>query len=318
MKHRNVLVLLILIGILLGCDSPLSGGYVGNVDLYKGTNGVVLGLIEEFPPKVVFEGADLVMALELENKGAFDVDNGVLALSLEQDYMRLNAWNHDNKKKSSANKNIASFTIRGKSFGSPVGETKVITANLDSLILERQTETHTSNMVVTACYPYTTHFEENICIDTNIFSPSPVEKNCKISDSSFSGQGAPVAVVKRKSKMIPRPDGKSVDPSFTLTLKNVGKGEIIHEQAYSQACSSGPLTKKDFNRIIVEAELAGRTLRCRPEEFQLTSQRDSITCDFPAGISTTLGSYITPLVVTLRYGYTESISKQIEIRRLGP
>ena len=310
------IILFLLSFFVIACSTPNTGG-PQFTNIYTGSEGLKIEFAKEFPPDKIFEGSNMLLALNLENAGAARIENGKLALSLEQDYMRLVSWNRDTQKIKSTTNNGATFSLDGKTTTNPNPQIEILTADLKTHILERQTETHTSNIVLTACYPYKTHFEENVCIDTDIFGLSPDEKNCEVKTKSHSSQGAPVAVVKRETKMIPSPDRKFAKPIFTINMKNVGRGEIIDTDAVQRLCSSAPVNKEDFNQISVTATLGGRTLSCKPKDFQLFKDKDFVICTLPQGLDVKLGSYVTPLVVDLEYGYTESISKKIEIRRIG-
>jgi hypothetical protein len=78
------------------------------------------------------------------------------------------------------------------------------------------------------------------------------------------------------------------------------------------------LDSKAFNKVTVDAVLGDQRLNCnlRDDEFFLLPKRKSFTCRLSEGISKERGSYTAPLVVTLDYGYTQSIGKKVEVRRI--
>ena len=60
----------------------------------------------------------------------------------------------------------------------------------------------------------------------------------------------------------------------------------------------------------------GNGIECIPSELVLRDEEDSITCTVTgSGISTDAPSYMTVLRVEIEYGYTESVSKEIKIKK---
>ena len=314
MLHRTI----ILIGLLflIGCGPQLAQP-VTFVNVRKGSAGLVFDFAEGFPPDKVFEDSQLLLALELKNDGAEDIEGGILALSLERDYMGIKSWNTESRTLTSKNKNTATFRLEGKKQTNPKGDQDVVMADLESLILERQTETHTVNLIVSACYPYRTIFAENTCIDTDIFGAKPVEKNCKVEEKSFTGQGGPVAVTKIEPQMIPAPDKTKIIPQYIITIENVGNGQIIDRLSLQNVCSSSPVDKDTYNKLSLKATLSDVTMDCKDATFTLRDKKKTTICKAASSVSKSLGSFLAPLLIELEYGYTETIGKEIEIRRLG-
>ena len=140
------------------------------------------------------------------------------------------------------------------------------------------------------------------------------------------GQGAPVAVTKVETRMLPQEDDKKVKPHFIIHVKNAGNGEVIDPSKIEVACKSEALDYKDFNTIIVSASLSGTPLRCSedigavpgPVTVRLRDKEDLIRCTYDKdnGIDAGLDAYIAPLKVELDYGYTFTISKNIIIEKI--
>ncbi|MFH2027696.1 MAG: hypothetical protein ABIJ08_01025, partial [Nanoarchaeota archaeon] len=54
-----------------------------------------------------------------------------------------------------------------------------------------------------------------------------------------------------------------------------------------------------------------------PAEKRLDENKATIRCSYADGISTSDGVYLTPLRIQIDYGYTTSISKEVEIKKLS-
>jgi len=303
--------------LVLGCTIGGGGGQLTVSNVRKGTDGLKMEFIDEFPPKTVFEASRIILGVQLENEGATDIESGIVTASLEQDYMRLLQWNRDIGLRTSR-VNTAVFDLDGKRIGNPVGGKLVATADISTLVLERQTETHTSTIVVTACYAYQSIFQDSVCIDTNIFGTDAREKICEVKDLSSGGQGGPVGIKKVEISMLPHSDREKVIPQFTFHIVNGGGGEIVDPGQLESVCSSAALDRDTFNKVKVNAVLGDQRLTCnlKEGEFFLLPKRKTFSCRLIEGLSKRRGSYIAPLIVTLDYGYTQSISKKVEIRRI--
>jgi len=132
------------------------------------------------------------------------------------------------------------------------------------------------------------------------------------------GQGGPVAVTKIEPKILTKED--YVVPSFLITIKNVGKGEVFMYGKSEEACSSLDElenSRKFFNYVKVEARLGDKVLVCDKNAVRLDKNKEGrVRCSLGEGISREKESYISNLIVTLSYGYTQTISKDVEIRKI--
>ena len=137
------------------------------------------------------------------------------------------------------------------------------------------------------------------------------------------GQGAPVAVTKVETRMLPQTDG-TIKPSFVISIENVGKGEVIKPNIgiISNMCGSPALNYRDFNTLEVSAYLSGTQLDCKktqddsiPVEIRLKEKKATFRCTGGA-IDTSSNAYSASLKVQLNYGYTFTISKDIIIQKV--
>jgi hypothetical protein len=203
------------------------------------------------------------------------------------------------------------------------GDEDIITVNVLTKNIDEQSETHTSTILATACYPYKTLFGSSVCVDTDIYGMGRGEKVCTVTDLSFSGgQGAPVTVTKIETRMLPDVNEDRVKPHFIIYVENKGNGEVISEDKVEEACTSQALEHTDFNTIKISAYLSGNPLKCNVGDTEtsaivrLRDKEDMVRCTLEEGIDRNLDTYTAPLSIELDYGYTFTISKDVIIEKI--
>jgi hypothetical protein len=178
------------------------------------------------------------------------------------------------------------------------------------------------------CYPYKTQIATDVCVDPDLFNLQEKEKTCEvILDQDFSTQGAPVAVTHMKTDMLPVQVHKTV-PRFEFTVRNVGSGKVVAPASLHRACSFNTLRKtEDLNNITFRAFLGGdrsNPLKCGARGSQKTeieahldrdSQQTIIICEAEE-ISQEIGTYETPLLIEVEYGYFDTQTEEINIKRV--
>lgn len=311
---------------IAGCNFSREGPITAT-DIYKGQDGLLMNFLENAPPAEVFEDSPFRVYVELENRGAFDILDGYLALGLEDDYMSINrGWSDlEPSRIEAVDEKHVIFDLNGKSLENSLGEENIITVIVDALkIKEEQSERHTSDVLMTACYEYQTKAAPTVCVDTNIYELKPVEKSCTVKDVDLTSQGAPLAVTLVEVEMLP--EENKIKPHFLIHIENKGNGEVVRKGKIEQACYSGELDYSDTNIVYVEAFLSDKQLNCEPKKenddlksiVKLKDKKAIARCftkDDDA-ISKEEGTYTTPLKITLDYGYTFTISKSVTIKKV--
>jgi len=317
------IILLMGISLLLiisGCKGGSSQGKsITDEDVRIGKEGLLIDFIKNSPPDSVYEGGIetqegiFPLGINLKNKGASDIDKGILVFGFEKQYIE--AVNEDDGKHE--------FDIKGKSIFNLNGDEEFITINANSKQLGDQTEKQVSTILATACYQYKTVLGTSVCIDTDIFGTELRDKACEVKDEEFSkGQGAPLTITKVETRMLPDADGNVVIPHFIIHIENKGNGEVINPNNYEKACSSEALNSEDFNRIKIKVQLSEEELDCstgiRDTRFDvvLRDKKDIVRCTLENGIEKNSDAYTTPLKIELEYGYTFTISKDITIQKI--
>jgi len=275
--------LIFMIGILLllavaGCQggkkdqSPIS-----DVDIRKGTDGIIMEFLPNAPPENVFEGdesnpSEFPISLRIKNAGATDIggsieknketleiEGGIIALGFEKAYVGIVPAGEEKQE----------FGIKGKSIYNPFGDEDFITIEGEAKKIGVQSEKHPSTIFATACYPYSTTLGTSVCIDPEIIPQEQgQQKACQVRDLVFSeGQGGPVSVIKVETRILPQADDK-VKPHFLIHIKNAGNGQIVNASNFDKACTSGGIDYKEFfNTVIVSASLSGMPLKCNGKEI---------------------------------------------------
>jgi len=238
------------------------------------------------------------------------------------------------------------FSLEGKSIFNYNGGTDVLEYKAKAKSAGRLSEEHEVTVVATACYDYTTKWNQEICIDTDINKMNIFEGACEATDISLTSQGAPLTITKIESHMIPTGTGY-IRPMFTIYVQNKGNGKVINKEKIEHACTSTGLSSKDYNMVFLKEFMLsndqlvydfngydpttgkeinpdgdGDTITCKPNPLILENNgKDYITCIVNEDIEWDMFSleqapYSTTLAMQFDYGYTLSQSEQITIKRL--
>lgn len=316
---------------LIGCTGLSKKGQgVSLMPVHVGKTGLEMNYLDNLPPANVFASTPATesifpVAVKLNNKGAADITEGYLSVALEKDYLQLKEWTTEatNAFAVGASQENTAFTLAGKSAFDPLGEEDIISFTLKALPLDTQSQTHRSTLITTACYGYETQAAAEICINPELFTTRPIEKICQPGTTQLSqGQGAPVAVTKVETKMLPGP-GDSILAQFILTLQNIGKGNTLNPASVARACSSLPLENTDLNLVtlrdlrVSRFSLARGDFECTPRPVRLRDNGATVRCTLkPNLLRKSEGAFKTTLFIALDYGYMFSVSKTVQIDRI--
>lgn len=298
---KKILVFLLII-FLFGCSQ---GEDYYEFDPYQGIEGVYMKFLDQAPPKEVYGNQEFPIGLKLKNEGAYDVRNGIISLSYENDYM------------TKPTEDSYNFILDGKSRYNPNGEETTKMYYSTAKGLDEMSRTHDLRVIATACYTYGTHLSSEICIDPDVYNTRDIEKPCTVEDKRFNGQGAPVAITKIEQTMTKnREKRKPIIPVFHITVQNKGQGRVIDKLSTKKYCDSGNLHSEDFGNVDISASVGDKKMSCNPGTIDLdeTGKAD-VRCRPSEGFEEGESSYISMIQVDLEYGYTLSISKEFELKR---
>ncbi|MGV8169254.1 MAG: hypothetical protein ACP5N3_04325, partial [Candidatus Nanoarchaeia archaeon] len=170
---------------------------------------------------------------------------------------------------------------------------------------------------VKTCYAYTTFVSPMICIDPDPFSEEI--KVCSSEAYSWGGsQGAPIAV----TRVTQTNTGKEV--ILDITIRNVGPGRVW-DVGYLEGCSPyfpGKVRPTMLNVVYIGyAYIGTKPLDCSnyyKVRLDPETEEARMTCRYNMGEADDIGSaYAVPLKMELWYGYEETYSNQITIRKLN-
>lgn len=299
--------------VLVGCAGFQRGGQPPKlINVRIGTDGLVMSFMKEAPPQRVAEDELFIANLDVRNKGATDITDGIIIISTDQ-YLTVQSWDSRIIKQTLAHG--VAFDLEGKKQINPEGDFDVISVTVKAGTLDEQVEIITSPFIATACYLYSTATSVPVCIDTDPFGLRKVEKVCQLETKTLGSQGGPIAIKQVETRMLPMEAADRIKPRFEITISNAGRGQVVSTEKYQHACTAAALGKEDLNRLSVRVELPEEELECTPDVLKLKEGKATIRCEVAAGIDKGRGTFPSSLSITLEYGYTFSISKNIEIRK---
>ncbi len=295
---------------LASCVVPNEGE-----ETVTGSRGLVMEFMQEAMVDEVYEGDPYYLQLYLMNEGASDIEDGTIQVSINP----AGTFTLENKDE------FSTFSLRGDD-GYYQGEEKVVEIMMQSEEITMEgVEGQQSSIKVNACYEYETFFQDTLCVDTDI-RQMKAAKPCTPRDLIGSrGQGAPVVVERISPTFTSGTSG--VRFTFEMTLRNAGSGTVLAPQASEGICT-GRFHAEDFGIVrIEEIKMSSYSLSegdfictshtSNPNEYELRNDRqDGVVCRLRDDISSSLGTFTTPMTITLSYGYLESLETEVQINTI--
>ena len=312
--------LLVVVVLVAGCGR--NGGGSTIPDIYVGFEGVNVAFARESVPSTVSAGSSYDVVLLITNNGAATSDKVIVSLK-------------DQKVFTFTPKQIGT----GLSYNSPIlsinkplpGKDTDIAGYLDSVTFAMTSksdalavgeEKKDTDLRADVCYSYKTKLTANVCIDASSYSFQKQRKPCDYKAPLVfnKGQGAPVAV-KRIETLEPDKSGGFVKPRFKIFIGNVGNGLIIHQDKLDLFCTDKKQAAKDdspkinvvrVNNVELNGKSLGKGIQCSDTLNGKTETvldgsvaKDYILCEYQgADFAEGSGTFVTPLMVELSYGYT--------------
>ncbi|MBI4153082.1 hypothetical protein HY497_01045, partial [Candidatus Woesearchaeota archaeon] len=152
----------------------------------SGNQGLEMNFLENTPPRQIYDNADLVGVLELNNLGNYDLDENKCFIQFggfDQNIVR------------GVNARQVCGELPGKSEFLVDGGYGTVEFKSSNILLPLDVDIFHPDVVATACYEYQTIASPQVCIDPAFFEVSREQRVCEVRDFSLGGgQGAPVAV----------------------------------------------------------------------------------------------------------------------------
>ncbi|MBI2573188.1 hypothetical protein HYV86_04985 [Candidatus Woesearchaeota archaeon] len=248
------------------------------------------------PQEKVYEGRPLYVPFQFVNNAAYPL-NHVVVTYTQIDETFVNVYNKEYP---------LSGPIEGVNQFSPIPEPYDIALEGDIGYLQTQTGESFRDIPyrIKAKFDSTFTFNPTVCIGSSSGYDFETGSGCKIGDdpSSFSGQGAPVGVVKMEQISYGQ-FGPQIE--FRMTVANRGPGELLSLKI------QGARIGNDALRCVLpdSPDPESVTLKLKPDQKETT-----VLCVYDIGAAT---SYRTPLLVDFSYEYEFSEKYNLKIIRTG-
>ncbi len=312
-----LLVIIVLPLIFFGCDSSDPG--ITSFNPYQGSEGIGVEFLKNAPPKQVYQGEQVSIIANMHNKGAYHV----ISNSSQDDKIFFHIT-FDKYYFQPITPEKGQIQLTGKNYYDHLGESKPVEFVLQANALEGQRESPESQIIFNLCYPYHTKLVQDICLDSDPFNLDKRKKTCNSQTISFKDQGAPIAITivePRMSVMTDDSNNTYVSPSFIITFKNVGSGNLVSrtEKPIEDQCNIKNTGVVEFGHAKVQAKLSSHPLVCSPQNLSFIDNEAKTTC-FIQGeskqfIPLTFVTQPDVLYIDLDYIYLDAITKTVEIVR---
>lgn len=291
----RVKLLVILLGILLGCQPGIPAGPQFDS---TGTEGIVVRINPASTQDFLMCQESNIL-LDLYNAGLADVPQGIYTAIVEDQIL------------TPINKKQGSFALEARSPVNPAGGFTQLMFKLKSKTLPTQLETYQTPFIFSACYPYNTYASIPVCIDPDVTNKQ--NKACVTTPiSGAGGQGAPVAVTLVEPRMII--EDNTIVPTFIIHVANVGDGRVVSPDSLGFACGNAESASSKIRAFV---QLQDETLKCSPDLIDLRAGETKITCRSNKQFGPNEGTFITPLSIHLEYGYVTTAFMPLTITRFA-
>lgn len=301
----TITCMILLLLTLSGCGSE-SDHERFIIETTTGLQGITLELISNSPPSQVYEGDSFQAILKIDNKGHHDVYGGMVRFVVEDDYVSITGPEVEN------------YDLEGKSPQRGQGEFDIFTFSAEAKRIDPLISEKPVLLMFHSCYTYKTKFYESVCIDTDPMKD--ITKGCIPTPVKIytSGQGAPLAVTKLETDVL-HVNPYEVAPQFTITIENKGRGQVLETSSYQKACGSESFSRDEMGvyEATVYLHKLGEPVKldCTPSIFKLREGKDTIRCRAEEGYEKDGSAFTSPLTVELVYGYTETLTAPMTIKR---
>ena len=305
--HPVFFLSLLVCGMLLlaGCSG---GGFYSSKtptknDYRKGFGGIDMEFIPAAPPEEIPEDSLFSVGINLHNEGAFDVEDGIMVIDIDNDYIGLFGTPRRD------------FSLEGKSDLSPKGQGQDYFFEGTSKFLDTESSRRSVPVIASICYPYETVLEDTFCINKEGLSDSSVgEDVCEVRSHSYGGQGGPVGITSASVSVLNGEVDGTVIPVFDIYLKHSGNGLILESGNYRLACSASPGGNENLARVkIKEITLSGVPLSCNKDTVLLNEGKARVRCELSEHISAFQMPYEAPFRMVLEYAYKNTETKIIDL-----
>lgn len=304
-KLNMLIVMVFLLFSLSSCSSFSNGGTtITKNDFRKGYSDIEFDFIKDTLPDEISEDSLFSIGLRVKNEGASDVQEGLLVVNYDGDYIQL--FGNGQKR----------FSLEGKNEFNPKGEESEYFFEGKSGFLDLDSKERAVPMMASVCYLYETVLEDTLCIDKSYQTNADVgEKICDVKDERYSGQGGSVGVSEVKLSVLVDEQTNMANLVFDIIVEHRGNGFIADYDNYRAMCSGRNSVEDDYNVVkIKEITLSENPLDCGKDEIMLQGDEGRIKCSLPYSIPQYQMPYQAPFKIVLEYAYSDIITDEITIK----
>ena len=277
----------------------------------SGSDGMAVTFVSKMPPQQIKEKSTFGVGIQLSNKGAYDINNGILVLSGYDPSLVTINQGQGYSQSYNIKENI---NLQGKSGFNPTGSMDMVFFEGSSKELPASSTKQDITFVATMCYPYETIASSDICIITDVANlASTIKPVCAVSDViNIQPQGAPVNVAKIEPTIFN--ENGDLQAKLKIYVVNSQKGEVRSKDSYFKDCKGPALKTEDVNRVLIQAYIGNKKMDC-PDYVIVISGKDTNYAECTTTIDRQQQNYLTTLRVVLDYGYVTTQSNKVTITK---
>ena len=294
-KPLILLTLSVLCLIIAGCTTDTSQ----NQPNYRtGTEALELRLLDAGTDDY-FEGDEVVILVEVFNRGTADIANGEFFVSgFDLQFLQFAL---DPK----------FINIEGKSEFDPEGRNSQVLElrSIGPARLPENSDSFVQNVKLTACYEYRTLATAEICVDPDPNGRRVTRKVCNMAPVSPGSQGAPI-VVNRVEPIVVNNDFR-----LNIDFSNQGNGVTYDRTLSPFECFTALDRFQDLNKVdLITVDFSGRTLTCSPRNpLRLIDGNGRVTCECENCVESYQDAFKTQVNIEFSYGYRNEVVKNVRI-----
>lgn len=306
------------------------------VRTYTGTTGVAADFGQTVPDEA-YDGQRFLVTFNLHNQGATDINDSTGELVTELNTQNLFYLERVAENDAPARQTVS---LEGKSDVRPNGEeTSLSFGGFQIANRSRIGEFQDVEELLQAriCYPYKTTLSDTLCVE-NALKSQASQPLCEAQTQSYQGNGGPVAITKVENVLVPvgrsenaferqelvfddgqiagtRTVEESVEqvvqePLLRITVRNKGRG--TPQTGSSDLCSQSDGAQ---STVRINATLGNTVMECDPNRIRLDNTGKGQTTCRATETLTTSTNYQSIFTSTLSYTYTDTVTKDINIRQ---
>ncbi|MBT3836392.1 hypothetical protein HOD05_02450 [Candidatus Woesearchaeota archaeon] len=285
---KKILIILTIAIFLVGCGSGAGQENV-NYNFKQGIGQLKVSFLNNAPPDKLYPGSDFKMILQVDNQQAYDALNGrIVLVGLDDSYFNVQPNYQDFQE------------LKGRSLLAPGGDKLYFDFDGTAMELFQNSIQYNNPYFLQIHYDSSMDFTDTVCINPNLYDT--YDSGCKRKErSSYSGQGAPLAVTNMEQIVFPSGAGANVE--FRLELSNRGNGKVGFINLGNGKLGGKPISCEFAGKYLVDK---------RRVELKNKQQQTKLIC------KTFLNdqrSYETTLSVDFTYDYDISEQRQLTMVR---